>query len=129
MSQDQNHLNHATWVARARDLRSRWPVLTPKAVYSIRWACPATQGSAGFVRFARSPPDSARIIEAAVGGRASRQLPRLFRCPDFQPCAPAVYTQRCTASAVSVGFVLKHSFVEAGACRWMTLISFSNKRK
>jgi hypothetical protein len=40
-----------------------------------------------------------------------------------------VYTQRCTASAVSVGFVLKHSFVEAGAYRWMTLISFSNNRK
>src|SRR5689334_4271305 len=40
------------------------------------------------------------------------------------PLARSHQTHRSTASAVSDGFVLKQTFVEAGAFRWMTLISF-----
>ena len=59
----------------------------------------------------------------AVGNRDQSCARRIVR----SPCQFGVgQTQRCTASAVSAGFVLKHSFVEAGACWWMTLISFSN---
>lgn len=50
-------------------------------------------------------------------------------CNAFTTRAISHQTQRFTASAVSEGFVLKQIFVEAGACRWIAFISFSNNKK
>jgi len=84
----------------------------------------------------------AHIALVAARLRCQERRPRLVREPEAAPRAaagaaapavalsdPAVKTQRFTASAVSAGFELKHSFDEAGACRWTILINFSNNRK
>ena len=74
------------------------------------------EGFGGKARVHCRQPETGFMMSGSCGTR---------HLPAIASAHPAL-TQRRTASAVSVGFVLKQSFA-CGACSCTTLISFSNK--
>jgi hypothetical protein len=72
---------------------------------------------------------AAAAISDQRTSRSSKDLSWEFAITPHVRPLHAHLTQRTTASVASDGFVLKQIFVDVGACRWMTLINFSNNRK
>ena len=92
--------------------------LTPIGSGSYR---PSFLAACGSLNAAKAIASANHAGHCSIQGRPRHRDPKLAdreitcrSCRGHQD-APA-YTQRCTASAVSAGLVLKHSFVEAGAC-------------